>query len=183
MTWPDRIHSTASATFTHHLPPSLAVGLISPALTGLAFVLLLGVAAIGVVRVARGGKAPTARMVVAAGMWLAATALLTLRPGHSGRLNLVPFDFGANSTPYEPVSNVLLFVPLGILVAALGWRWFAVLGLGLAISLCIEATQYLLNIGRTADVNDVIENTLGTLVGWLVVVILSRLTLRHRAAP
>jgi glycopeptide antibiotics resistance protein len=72
------------------------------------------------------------------------------------------------------LANILLFIPLGILVSALAWRLPAVLCLGLGLSLCIEVTQYLLDIGRTADVNDVMENTLGTLLGWLVVYALSR---------
>ncbi len=197
MTWPEHIHNLVSAVtdsrneilarlpgaFTHQRPPSAAVALVDPILTDLSFALLLGVAAIGVVHVARGRRTPTRWMIVALAMWLCAAAYLTLRPGDSGRLNLVPFAFGANATPVEPVSNVLLFVPFGILIAALGWRLLAVLGLGLALSLSIEVTQYLLDIGRTADVNDVIENTLGTLVGWLVVIAVSRLRVRRREVP
>jgi hypothetical protein len=200
MTWLAHIHNLASAdpescrevlvrvsgTFTHPGPSSLAVGLVDPVLTGLSFALLLGVAAIGLVRAVRavrGRRALIPRIIIACAMWLAATAYLTLRPGHSGRLNLVPFAFGANASPFEPVSNVLLFVPLGILIAAVGWRWFAVVGLGLTLSLSIEVTQYLLNIGRTADVNDVIENTLGAFVGCLIVIVVSRLAARRRKVP
>jgi glycopeptide antibiotics resistance protein len=113
-------------------------------------------------------------MIVALAMWLAGTAYLTMRPGHSGRLNLVPFAFGPHPTLFEPLANILLFVPLGILLSALAWRLPAALGAGFGLSLCIEVTQYLLDIGRTADVNDVMENTLGTLAGWLVVIAVSR---------
>lgn len=70
-------------------------------------------------------------MIIAFAMWLFATDYLTLTPGHSGRLNLVPFAFGPNATPFEPLANVLLFVPLGIISSALGsllsraaaWPW------------------------------------------------------------
>jgi glycopeptide antibiotics resistance protein len=44
-----------------------------------------------------------------------------------------------------------------------------VVGIGFAASLAIETTQYLLDTGRTADIDDLIENTLGALIGWLIV--------------
>jgi hypothetical protein len=157
----------------HHVP-SLGIGLIDPALTAVAFALLLVAAAIGVVQGLRGNRVLRPRMIVALAMWLAGTAYLTMRPGHSGRLNLVPFAFGPHPTLFEPLANILLFVPLGILLSALAWRLPAALGAGFGLSLCIEVTQYLLDIGRTADVNDVMENTLGTLAGWLVVIAVSR---------
>lgn len=156
------------------------IGFIDPVLTALSFGLLLGVATIGLVRAARHRTEVTRSAVVALLMWGAATAYLTLHPGHSGRLNLVPFNYGIAASPFEPVSNVLLFIPLGIVLATLGWRWFAVVGLGLGLSLVIESTQYLLNQGRTADVDDVIENTLGALVGWVVVLVVHRIAARGR---
>lgn len=151
------------------------VGFIDPALTAASFGLLLAVAAIGVVRAARRRNSVTRSMVVGLLMWAVATAYLTLHPGHAGRLNLVPLDFGAAATPLEPLSNVLLFIPLGILLATLNWRWFAVVGVGLGLSLVIETTQYLLDNGRTADINDVMENTLGTIVGLLVALVIHRM--------
>ncbi len=114
-------------------------------------------------------------------MWFVAAGWLVFTPGHSGRLNLVPFDFGGAATAFEPVANILLFVPLGMLLSTLGRRVLAVVGAGLAVSLVIEVTQYLLNIGRTADVNDLIENTLGTLIGWLVVLAVRRIAARRAA--
>jgi glycopeptide antibiotics resistance protein len=158
-----------------HLKPSIGtVGLVVPVLTDISFALLLGAAVIGIVRAVRHrrGFAPSAAVAVT--MWAAATAFLTLRPGHSGRLNLVPFNFGSAATPFEPVSNVLLFIPLGIVVATLGWRWFVVLVVGLALSLAIETTQYLVNEGRTADVDDLIENTAGAVLGWAVALAVRR---------
>jgi glycopeptide antibiotics resistance protein len=73
---------------------------------------------------------------------------------------------------------VLLFVPLGLLIATAGRRLGAVVGLGFGLSIVIEVTQYMLDNGRTADVNDVIENTLGTLLGWLVVLVVRRVVAR-----
>jgi VanZ like family len=174
MTSPDRFA---------HLVPAGGVGLIDPALTGVCFLLLLGAAAIGVIHVARRRTPFEPRMIVALAMWLAGTAYLTLRPGHSGRLNLVPFAFGPHPTLFEPLANIFLFVPLGIVISALAWRLPAVLALGFGLSLCIEVTQYVLDIGRTADVNDVMDNTLGVLLGWLVVFAVSRRTVRLTQDP
>ena len=160
--------------------PTGLIGFIDPALTDVSFCFLLAAAAIGIVRVARHRNEFTPSVVLAFAMWTAATAYLTMHPGHSGRLNLVPFNYGVAASPFEPVSNVLLFIPLGILLASLAWRWFAVLALGLGLSLVIETTQYLLNQGRTADVDDVIENTLGALIGWAVVLVVHRVEARRR---
>jgi glycopeptide antibiotics resistance protein len=161
-----------------HTTPIGSIGLVAPALTAVSVVLLLGVAAIGLVRVGRHRLGWTRSATIGLALWIAAAARLTLTPGHSGRLNLVPFDFGANATPYEPLANVLLFVPLGLLIATAGRRLGAVVGLGFGLSIVIEVTQYLLDNGRTADVNDVIENTLGTLLGWLVVLVVRRVVAR-----
>lgn len=67
--------------------------------------------------------------------------------------------------------NVLLFVPLGLLApVALGWGGWRTLGASGVLSLLIEGAQ--LAIGRSADVDDVILNVLGAVIGvgaWLVV--------------
>ena len=69
----------------------------------------------------------------------------------------------------EFAANVMLFVPFGW-CAALGWRrWHAlVIPAGILISVAIEAGQGLLLAERTSSVLDVVANTLGTVVGWLI---------------
>lgn len=71
----------------------------------------------------------------------------------------------------DVLGNVLLFLPFGFVAAgALGGRMAALprlsaaLGLGLVLSIAIEAIQLLVP-GRATDVDDVIFNALGTLVG------------------
>lgn len=68
--------------------------------------------------------------------------------------------------------NVVMTVPLGMiapLIARIDTRRRAAL-VGVLFSLVIELTQAATNIafssGRTADVNDLLANTLGTLIGW-----------------
>jgi hypothetical protein len=79
-----------------------------------------------------------------------------LRSGGSGHLNLV--------------GNVLMFVPVGALVAWLSRRArvLTAASVGLLFSLAIELTQ--LSLGRVGDIDDVILNTAGALLGGLLAV-------------
>lgn len=93
-------------------------------------------------------------------------------------LALVPFH------DYEwedAVTNVLVFVPLGILVSLLLARptWWRVLVIGAVVSLVIEAAQFFAAAfaagGHVADVDDWFWNTVGGLVGFGLYVLLLRL--------
>ncbi|WP_431795953.1 VanZ family protein [Microbacterium enclense] len=82
--------------------------------------------------------------------------------------------------------NVLLFVPLGFFLRVLGGRGILVAGLvGLAISGIIETTQLTGVWGvfpcayRVFDVDDLITNTAGALLGSLVAFVVPR---KHRGA-
>ena len=74
------------------------------------------------------------------------------------------------------VANVAVFVPLGFLLGLLtGWKGvFA----GAGFSLLIELLQLLLRRG-VFEFDDILHNTLGTLLGVALAVLLLRL--RHRA--
>lgn len=83
-----------------------------------------------------------------------------------GEVNLLPFSQGISPLGYA--LNLLLGMPLGFLLPLL-WerlnRPGAILVSGLAFSLLIELSQ-LCNL-RATDVDDLIMNTLGTVLGWL----------------
>lgn len=70
----------------------------------------------------------------------------------------------------EFTANILLFVPLGVLLAVLlgGARVFVV-PIAVAASLAIEAGQAVLLPGRTATMRDVVANAAGALVGLALV--------------
>ena len=72
----------------------------------------------------------------------------------------------ANITAFNVVGNVALFVPLG---AALVWRFGLdlrrVLAIALVASVVVEAIQYTSGIGRSVDINDVVLNTAGGVIG------------------
>ncbi len=71
----------------------------------------------------------------------------------------------------EVVANVLMFVPLGLLLASSARTprpWLAVAA-GLALSAAIETTQIALP-GRVPTVTDVVANTSGAAIGTAAVV-------------
>lgn len=69
----------------------------------------------------------------------------------------------------DPIGNVVLFIPLGI-IAPFVWkrarRWTAVGLIGGAISAGIELSQLLFGLGSLGTIDDVIFNTAGTLLGY-----------------
>jgi glycopeptide antibiotics resistance protein len=98
--------------------------------------------------------------------WVSVVPFETLRGTLSQGLAMPAWRFLAG--------NLLAFVPLGILAPMLSrrWRtWPQALALGLAISLSVELVQLALSLAmgfpwRVADVDDVLLNTAGTLVGF-----------------
>lgn len=69
---------------------------------------------------------------------------------------------------WQVLGNVLLYLPLGLLLPMV-WRrgsWWRVTGAGLALSLVTELLQPV--VGRSFDVDDLITNTLGTMLGYLL---------------
>ena len=70
--------------------------------------------------------------------------------------------------------NIVMAVPLGIYYGLLIPRAniLKVLLVGLLASTLVEVTQYLLNhsilLNRSVDINDVISNVLGVLIGYIV---------------
>lgn len=107
------------------------------------------------------------------GLWALAVALATLTPQQTtlsaavrNSMCVVCGDRGAA----DAVLNVLLFVPLGTLLAARGWRGSAVILAGICVALGIELTQLFVVPGRHSTAGDVVWNGLGGaagVAGWL----------------
>ena len=140
---------------------------------------LLPAAALALCLRRSGGGRPARFWAVLAlfALYLAVTLRLTeagalfdgLRRGFALRpwqINLVPFS---REMDISYPGNVLLFLPLGVLVPLLWKKWDRagrVAGAALALSFLIEASQ-LLN-DRFSDVDDLIVNTAGALLGYVV---------------
>jgi glycopeptide antibiotics resistance protein len=80
----------------------------------------------------------------------------------------------------EFTANILLFVPLGALVASLLMRplWWASAVIGLTFSLVAEFTQEVFLPGRTGSAGDLVANTAGALLGGAVVRLVARRDVR-----
>ena len=94
-------------------------------------------------------------------------------------INLIPFQDFSPSNITGMVLNTVMFAPLGFLLPAYFERyrrWGRTLAAGFLTSLAVEAIQ--LFTFRATDVDDLIMNALGTLVGFL----LAKLIFRHRTA-
>ena len=83
-------------------------------------------------------------------------------------INLEPFAYMFSDFT-NSFLNVLLFVPLGILLPLL-WKRFKnpirTVFIGLFVSVVIEFLQ--LFTYRATDINDLMTNTLGALIGWCI---------------
>ena len=130
---------------------------------------------------------PPASVGAAAAAYLALLAGATLLPIRWGarlaryprnwRPQLVPVRGLLTGVTADPLAvlgglagNVLLFVPFGLLAPLLlpGLRrWWRTLAAGAGASLLIELAQVPWPGVRRADVNDVLTNALGTLLGFL----------------
>ncbi|MFC7457007.1 VanZ family protein [Brachybacterium sp. GCM10030267] len=148
------------------------------------------------------GRLSPARLIGAAGVAIYAVALVayTLLPlpdpsvcagGGGTSLQPVPLatigdiarlagQYGLGSTTTiaaiaQPILNVVLFIPLGVLIRVMAGRGILTATLtGVAASLLIETTQYTGLWGlfdcayRVADVDDLLTNTAGALIGALL---------------
>lgn len=123
-------------------------------------------------------------------LWLIAGLWLTLQPAHPfpGQVvddNLVPFHtlriYLANLDSEFWLRNLFgnlgLLLPLGLLgpiaLPALA-RWWRILLVALLISTAIELTQLAVP-DRSADIDDVIVNVTGALIGYVILLVARRI--------
>ena len=106
-------------------------------------------------------------------LYLTAMCLLVGVPCATGikigwSYNFIPL-YGMLNDITNSYLNVLLFIPLGIFVPCLWPEYRSMMktvGLGLMTSLCIEILQIF--TFRATDINDVITNVAGTMIGYLI---------------
>ena len=98
--------------------------------------------------------------------------LLFRTPGHTG-FELTPFwSYKYPEMKWEVIANILLFIPFGFLAGKL-WGWKAI-ALAAFLSFCIEAVQLTLHLGFF-EIDDVIHNTAGASIGFLLMRLAKRL--------
>lgn len=103
--------------------------------------------------------------------WLLVVMVLTVGFSH-GSGSTVNLQLGHRLTR-DDVANVIMFLPAGILLALAGAGWPSSLIVGFLGSVAIETTQYVARIGRVSDVNDILTNTVGAVLGYVLVRLLS----------
>lgn len=99
--------------------------------------------------------------------------LLSTENASSG-LNLIPFkemtrySIGSKSFFYNVIGNIILFIPFGYFVSDYlkAKKISHILITSTIISLTAELIQY--KIGRAFDVDDIILNVLGSIIGFMV---------------
>jgi glycopeptide antibiotics resistance protein len=125
-------------------------------------------------------------------LWSAFIARMTLWPHPSLHTanQVLTQAVGSSTSPsgridvafgwWEHTANVALFVPFGLLLQVLWRRWWWVVATGAVTSGSIEAAQAIWLPFRTATIDDVVDNTLGTAVGCLVAIAAVDLWRRRR---
>ena len=89
-------------------------------------------------------------------------------------INLIPFRDGIS---LSMILNVVMFMPLGFLLPLL-WKEYQSLVRTAIIGFCFScgiAFCQLFN-RRVSDVDDLLMNTLGAILGWLIWIVFSRIT-------
>jgi glycopeptide antibiotics resistance protein len=90
--------------------------------------------------------------------------------GATFRLDLMPFTWTEGRwarMASEVIPNILMFIPFGFFLPVVWGRakkWYVTIGIALLFSVCVETIQFF--IGRAADIDDVMLNTLGGIIGY-----------------
>lgn len=109
--------------------------------------------------------------------------------------NIIPFHntytylmgsqhFNLNIILYNTIGNILIFVPLGIFFSFLfsRFRTFSkVMMIGFTITVSIELLQFFLQLGQF-DIDDILLNTIGALLGYFVYISISKVWSTLQAA-
>lgn len=103
-------------------------------------------------------------------LWIWAWGVLAMafgtRSGGGSALNLQLLDMTQPADVVDFALNMVMFLPAGTLLAARRTTFWAAAVVGASGSLCIEVAQYALATGRTADINDLVANTAGCVIGF-----------------
>ena len=116
-------------------------------------------------------------------------------------MNIVLYSFGPARANFDPLfttrnmlrylspytviqvlGNLFLLAPLGLFLPVLGPKfrhWGAILGAGFLVTLTIEIFQYFLAV-RVFDIDDLILNTLGVSIGFLLYRLLAKIPALRR---
>ena len=93
---------------------------------------------------------------------------------------LVRGEPGGNQVFVQYLNNIVLFIPFGFLFGLVSRKkCFIVISIAAITSASIEMTQYITAIGL-AEIDDVISNTLGAFMGFLIYKCGEKAVVRHK---
>ena len=106
------------------------------------------------------------------------------------KLNLIPFVHlleydSKKDLLLNVIGNTTMFIPTGIILPIIYKKlnsFWKVIGVGALISLCIEIIQ-LPFFERASDIDDLLLNTLGVAIGYLIYKLVYKLIKRRRYIP
>ncbi len=89
-------------------------------------------------------------------------------------LNIRPFNWIGNVDSFEQlivekVPNIMLFIPLGFFIPVVcksRRKWYKTALISFGVTFSVEFLQYF--IGRSADIDDVLTNLLGAIIGYSI---------------
>ena len=90
----------------------------------------------------------------------------------------MPSFIGYNKIEFS--ANILLFTPFGYIAAAWTGKWWHALSAGLAASCIIELGQALILPNRVASLLDILANTMGAVLGALILALVNAMHRRHQ---
>lgn len=116
--------------------------------------------------------------------WLLFELLTTTEINSNSSINLVPFEeilrysVGSDMFILNVFGNILIFLPFGFFIShyVKSKSVWPILITSTILSIVVETTQ--LNIGRSFDVDDIILNVVGSILGYLLYVVLKKIE-RH----
>ena len=95
--------------------------------------------------------------------WLSRTPILETR------VNFTPFQPDVNTTAFDYVTNIVMFIPYSLLLYGIlqkKLKFTCLAGAGIGLSLAIELLQLITHRG-VCDVEDLILNSVGAILGAL----------------
>lgn len=90
--------------------------------------------------------------------------------------NFVLFISFQRGAPEQIFANILFFIPIGSLLASISYK---ILWIGPSFSLFIELFQLVFHKG-TFDVDDLLNNSIGIVIGTLLVIIIGLASTKNR---
>ena len=162
-------------------PPELYAGLICMLVIGI-------LASFWLYGIKKGIQASALIFFVVYGILMICITVVYRRQFHETHINLMPFWSytaimnGKDELIKQIIMNVLAFVPIGASLA-LGLKkaaWWQVLLPGCMVSVCVELMQYYYKRGL-CEIDDVMHNSIGCLIGFLLMILFAKSIKKGRA--